>query len=119
MKTKVTEQEYKILMDAAKKTDAQGVRSVDCEGLCQYRGPYGLKCSVGHMIPDEKYHNDLEGVSASEDIVWDALEGLNYKLVVIVDLCQQYHDYEHRWSEDLKNNPYAMQDYLDTLVEVG
>jgi hypothetical protein len=119
MKTKVTEQEYKILMDAAKKTDAQGARSVGSNGLCRYRGPNGLKCFVGHMIPDEEYHSGLEGCLASEEGVWDALEGLDYRLVAIVDQCQLYHDYKDRWSEALKNNPYAMQDFLDTLVEVG
>jgi hypothetical protein len=27
---------------------------------CQYRGPNGLKCAVGHLIPDDKYHESLE-----------------------------------------------------------
>ncbi len=27
---------------------------------CQYRGPNGLKCAVGYLIPDEKYHESLE-----------------------------------------------------------
>ena len=119
MKTKVTEQEYKILMDAAKKTDTQGARSVGSDGLCLYRASDGLKCFVGHMIPDEKYHSGLEQHFASEDVVWDALSGLGYRLSGIVDRCQDYHDYKDRWSEALKSNPNAMQDYLDTLVEVG
>jgi hypothetical protein len=28
--------------------------------LCQYRGSNGLKCAIGHVIPDELYHADLE-----------------------------------------------------------
>jgi len=35
------------------------VRSIRA-GMCMYRGPNGLKCAVGHLIPDEKYEKDFE-----------------------------------------------------------
>lgn len=32
---------------------------------CSYRGDGGMKCAVGHLIPDADYHGDLEGCRAS------------------------------------------------------
>ncbi len=45
---------------------AQGYRrSVAADSpSCMYRGPDGLKCTVGHMIPDELYAPALENSSA-------------------------------------------------------
>lgn len=41
---------------------AQGKQSWDEErDLCMYRGPGGLKCAVGVLIPDEKYVPQMEG----------------------------------------------------------
>lgn len=37
---------------------------------CAYRGVSGLRCAIGHCIPDSKYHAELEGytpTSSSED----------------------------------------------------
>lgn len=28
---------------------------------CLYRGPNGMKCAAGHLIPDEKYKPKIEG----------------------------------------------------------
>lgn len=33
---------------------------------CAYRGHDGMKCAVGHLIPDEKYNAGLEGVKCSD-----------------------------------------------------
>ena len=30
---------------------------------CLYRGPNGLKCAIGCLIPDEKYNLDMEGMT--------------------------------------------------------
>lgn len=44
---------------------AQGFkRSVDEHNACLYRGPDGLKCAVGHSIPDELYLPEIEGLTA-------------------------------------------------------
>lgn len=41
---------------------AQGwQRSVTAGGICKYHGEGGLKCAVGHCIPDELYSNKMEG----------------------------------------------------------
>jgi hypothetical protein len=42
----------------------QGTRSTD-ELQCVYRGPGGLKCAIGVLIPDEAYDPKMEGVSAA------------------------------------------------------
>jgi hypothetical protein len=32
---------------------------------CAYRGPNGMKCAAGHLIPDEQYSPKMEGWSVS------------------------------------------------------
>lgn len=39
----------------------QGKRSVNIEGDCLYRGPGGLSCAVGCLIPDSEYVHEMEG----------------------------------------------------------
>lgn len=39
----------------------QCIRSVNKENSCVYRGKNGLKCAVGHLIPDREYHVEFEG----------------------------------------------------------
>ncbi len=38
----------------------QGKQSADAFGNCLYRGPEGLKCAVGCLIPDEVYQRNME-----------------------------------------------------------
>ena len=42
----------------------QGKASKDSSS-CMYRGPNGLKCAIGMLIPDELYKPRFEGYSAS------------------------------------------------------
>lgn len=39
---------------------AQGTRSVNEKGNCQYRGKDGMKCALGVLIKDEFYTPDME-----------------------------------------------------------
>lgn len=40
---------------------AQGKQSiVPSNGRCMYRGPDGLKCAAGMLIPDDEYIDDME-----------------------------------------------------------
>lgn len=41
---------------------SQGFQRSTPEGTsnCLYRGPNGLKCAIGHVIPDENYSDNLE-----------------------------------------------------------
>ena len=41
---------------------AQGGPAV-LNGTCQYRAPGGLKCAVGHIIPDSLYRKNMEGAN--------------------------------------------------------
>lgn len=43
------------------------------EAQCAYRTPEGLKCGVGFLIPDKNYTPNLEGKSAGENDVRDAI----------------------------------------------
>lgn len=43
----------------------QGRPSVDAAGRCLYRGPDGLRCAVGWLIPDELYEPEMEGVNTN------------------------------------------------------
>lgn len=47
-------------------TYKQGQQSVNENGFCMYRGPNGLKCVVGHMIPDEKYKASFESAGGGQ-----------------------------------------------------
>ena len=40
----------------------QGRPSVGDNDRCLYRGPDGLKCAAGHVIPDSVYSEDMEGL---------------------------------------------------------
>lgn len=44
----------------------QGKQSNDpkLDGMCLYRGPGGLKCAAGWVLPDPYYRTDLEGTLA-------------------------------------------------------
>jgi hypothetical protein len=43
-------------------------------GTCLYRGPDGLKCAVGAMIPDELYSPTFEGLTISDLAALDSSE---------------------------------------------
>lgn len=42
----------------------QGICSMTPYHCCRYRGPNGTKCAVGHLIPDDLYSKDIEGMGA-------------------------------------------------------
>jgi hypothetical protein len=47
---------------------AQGKKSIRSSGtinVCLYRGPDGLRCAVGTLIPDAEYHPAMEGKRAA------------------------------------------------------
>jgi len=52
---------FPAIVKAVEATIKQGKQSVNSSGdFCMYRGPDGLKCIVGHMIPDDLYTEDME-----------------------------------------------------------
>lgn len=57
--------QQEIMEAAAKHLLAQGERST-LFGTCQYRDREGRMCAVGVLIPDERYHEDMEGCPIKE-----------------------------------------------------
>jgi hypothetical protein len=49
---------YDYIVEAIVK---QGRPSVGDNDRCLYRGPDGLKCAAGHVIPDSMYSEEMEG----------------------------------------------------------
>ena len=77
---------------------AQGRPSKNEKGMCVYRGPNGLKCAVGALIPDESYNPRMEDICASGIIVrFDDLEFLKEANLEVngerlLDVLQELHD---------------------------
>lgn len=72
----------------------QNVQCVDDKGNCLYRGPNGLKCAVGALIPDNMYSPDFEGQACDWHRIACVLEQLGHD----VELCtrlQRVHDWEY------------------------
>ena len=47
-------------------TLAQGRKSMNKAGTCQYRGSNGLKSTIGHLIPDSRYKPIMEEMWAPQ-----------------------------------------------------
>lgn len=69
---------------------------------CAYRGNNGLKCAVGHLIPDEDYSAEFECLSPYHKSIRPVLKNLGHD----IDLCAQLqaiHDisdnWEYKWQE--------------------
>ena len=52
-----------IFNKVAKHLLKQGVRSESNPGNCRYKGPNGLKCAVGALIPNKVYSENFEGLT--------------------------------------------------------
>jgi len=99
------QQTFDTVVNALRK---QGCRSIKNE-RCFYRGEAGLKCAVGHLIPDEKYSPDMEGLtiykSASNSLsrVGEVIKQEGHDLI-LCDRLQSTHDsYEvDGWERDFR-----------------
>lgn len=67
-------------------------RSEAEDGRCKYRGPNGLKCAIGPLIPDEKYKTSFEGdtVTGNHRIVEAA--GIPISAFQLASTLQRIHD---------------------------
>ena len=95
---------------------------------CLYRGPDGLKCAIGMLIPDELYEDAFEGNSASKPSVRKALVKAGVPNTVgykdFLDNLQDVHD-DHQtgdWECELVNfahhydlNPLPMYEGVEVL----
>lgn len=82
-----------------------------------YRGPDGLRCAVGVLIPDEGYIPNMEHMSVMSSYFDRYLKswGLSDHVLLLQDL-QETHDRElpDTWSDALRN--VAAHHSLDTFV---
>jgi hypothetical protein len=67
----------------------QGQKSVS-NGICMYRGPNGLKCAAGCLIPDEEYNPEFES-NRWNVLVDDGLIQNKFKTEIVA--LQEIHDY--------------------------
>lgn len=108
---------------------AQGRPSKNEKGMCVYRGPDGLKCAVGALIPDKAYNPRMEDICASSIIVrFDDLEFLKEANLEVngerlLDVLQLLHDSPYFWKSPKRKLKRVGQvfnlstDFLDALED--
>ncbi len=69
----------------------QQAKSITDNIGCSYRGPEGLMCFAGCLIPNEDYVPQMESLRASRGIVENCLTNLGYSPVLVEQL-QMIHD---------------------------
>lgn len=77
----------------------QGVRSLRVEvpgalTMCVYRAPNGVKCAVGHLIPDEHYSPELEGNEVTRlppELMNSVFAGVNPDLLADMQFVHDVH----------------------------
>lgn len=90
----------------------QGERSfdIDFEGreVCLYRGPNGVKCAAGHLMPDKLYDKSWERQAICDlihDYTYEELFGDDVEDITLVEELQNIHDsydveeWEEYWKE--------------------
>lgn len=100
----------------------QNQKCHDAEGVhCAYRGPNGLKCAIGALIPDDVYTSEMEGFTASalrSKLDADLGDRLPWpkKLDGFAGLLQKVHDegLPEQWRDRLRS--LATVHKLDTAV---
>lgn len=63
---------------------------------CKYRGPNGLMCAAGVVIPDDRFVSGMETKSVSSEIILDRVPEIAPFKPVLIRL-QGIHDDENLW----------------------
>ena len=102
---------------------AQNKRCVDVDDLerCLYRGPDGMKCAVGVLIPDSEYREEFDwfefkGMSLQE--IMDecpSISSLNYKMLAEL---QYVHDSQGAWGSSGLTRDGAMK-FIEAIEHVN
>ena len=73
-------------------------------GDCMYRNPNGLRCAVGILIPDDKYHENIETFDVYHPLVQAALPREVRRHTTLLRELQEVHDEQgpENWLEALK-----------------
>ena len=125
------------LNEAAAGLMKQGRRSMNAAGDCLYRGPNGLRCGIGLILPDELYDDGLEGkpvvVIISRPEISEYFRGVSTDVLIAIqnthDLAGQVHvDGGDEWrrviarqlrdvAEDYRLSvPPALRPYLEDVT---
>ncbi len=84
----------KHLLTQMEKSEAHTDRVNPANGepinMCLYRGPDGLKCAIGALIPDEAYKPDMEGMGV--DSIIAAIPGASTEDGTFLLDLQELHD---------------------------
>lgn len=90
----------------------QWKRSENANGTCLYRGPDGLRCAVGCLIPDDQYKRSLEYKDA-ESIVEDVPALRDIGLGILLEMQAVHDEFDpSQWEEGFKD---VAQVYAFTL----
>lgn len=78
----------------AKHLLTQNKQSKDEKGHCFYRGPDGLKCAVGAIIPDKDYDMKFEGLAVGDTPIKTFFidSGYSNKEILLLKELQIIHD---------------------------
>lgn len=99
----------KVFVQVAKHLLAQDQKSHKYGMGCLYRGPGGTSCAVGCLIDEEHYNHVMEGCSAKDSEVLDALENSGIPvfdgMVEMLAELQALHDHEDTqvWRQRLED----------------
>jgi hypothetical protein len=77
---------------------------------CMYRGPLGMKCAVGALIPDEEFMPKMEFKDVSDICGLPSLKDINPEL--LIDM-QRAHDCAGNWD----SSGFAAWDVLENIAE--
>lgn len=98
-------EEQEIFDKVAPHLFTQGCRSsdnaADFFGTCLYRGPNGMSCAVGVLIPDELYDPEMEAITIAnlfdeDGGGWNLPSWMKEKVAILASL-QGTHDYPGNW----------------------
>lgn len=86
----------------------QGKRAVTGLNRCVYRGPNGLMCAVGCLIPDEMYNLTMEELGSIDILLSNRVvenltlpKGINHVNESFLGALQNAHDvYEEEWTTE-------------------
>lgn len=86
---------------------------------CVYRSDTGLKCAIGALIPDECYDPSLEGKSASQQEVMDALP-VEYQQLgrrFLSDIQYFCHDRPSESKKEFNHEYYRSDKYFQEFLQ--
>lgn len=95
------------MIDRVIKHARKGVKSVNCHGMCKYRGPHNSRCFIGALIPDERYTPCMESVNIAGEHARFIREaaGISEEQEILAIRLQKIHDNYHAglWLTQLRH----------------